>query len=80
MGLAKQNPYGGFKWVFVTLSKWDDKVLRIPLGVLHGWRKFTNEMAMLMYHISENYDPTNPDELRYNTVEQVGADWSTPVR
>ncbi len=32
-----------------------------------------------MYHISEKYDPGNPNEIRF-TVEQVGADWSDAVK
>ncbi len=79
VGLAIPNGDGTYRWTFVVLSEYDGKVLRIPPGVLHGWRNFTNEVAILMYHISEKYDPENPDELRF-TVEEVGADWSTPVR
>ena len=48
-------------------------------GVLHGWRNHTAETAILMYHISEKYDPSNPDEIRYS-IDQVGADWSTPTK
>jgi hypothetical protein len=47
--------------------------------VLHGWRNMTGEPAILMYHISEKYDPRDPDEQRY-TVAEVGADWGTPVK
>ncbi len=79
VGLAKPKADGAFEWRFISLSEFDGKVLRILPGVLHGWRNFTNQEAILMYHISEKYDPANPDELRY-TVPQVGADWSTPVR
>ena len=79
VGLAIRNPDGSFKWKFVSLSEYDGKVLRILPGVLHGWRNHTNQEAVLMYHISEKYDPDNPDEIRYS-IEQVGADWSTPVK
>jgi dTDP-4-dehydrorhamnose 3,5-epimerase len=79
VGLAVENPDGTFRTRFVSLSEHDGKVLRIPPGVLHGWRNMTSEPAILMYHITEKYDPSDPDELRY-TVEQVGADWGTVVR
>jgi dTDP-4-dehydrorhamnose 3,5-epimerase-like enzyme len=79
VGLAIPNGDGTFRWRFVSLSEFDGKVLRILPGVLHGWRNHTNEEAVLMYHISEKYDPNNPDEIRYS-IEQVGADWSTIVR
>ena len=57
----------------------DGKLLRIQPGVLHAWRNHTNEIAILMYHVSEKYNPADPDEERY-TLEEVGADWSTPVK
>jgi dTDP-4-dehydrorhamnose 3,5-epimerase len=79
VGLAIRNSDGSFRWRFISLSEYDGKVLRILPGVLHGWRNHTNETAILMYHISEKYDPANPDEIRYS-IEQVGADWSTPVK
>lgn len=79
VGLAVPTSDGTFRWRFVSMSEVDGKVLRILPGVLHGWRNHTNEEAILMYHISEKYDPSNPDEIRY-TIEQVGADWSTPTK
>lgn len=79
VGLAIRNADGSFRWRFVSLSEYDGKVLRILPGVLHGWRNHTNEEAVLMYHISEKYDPDNPDEIRFS-IDQVGADWSTAVR
>jgi dTDP-4-dehydrorhamnose 3,5-epimerase-like enzyme len=79
VGLAKEEPDGTFEWVFVSMSEWDPRVLRIPPGTLHGWRNHTNEEAILMYHITERFNPADPDELRYS-IDQVGADWSTPVK
>ena len=79
VGLAKPNGDGTFIWCFVSLSEYDPKVLRIPPGILHGWRNHTAQEAILMYHISEKYNPEAPDELRY-TLDQVGLDWGTIVR
>lgn len=79
VGLAILNPDGTYRWRFVSLSEHDGKVLRIPPGVLHGWRNHTNEEAILMYHISEKYDEKSPDEIRYSVLE-VGADWLTSVK
>ena len=79
VGLALPNEDGTYRYAFISLSQYDGKLLRIPPGVLHGWRNHTNEEAILMYHISEKYDPAHPDELRYG-IDEVGADWSTPVR
>ena len=79
VGLALPKGDGTFEGTFVSLSEWDGKVLRIPPGTLHGWRNHTNEVAILMYHISEKYNPEAPDELRY-MVDQVGLDWGTIVK
>lgn len=79
IGLAVPNGNGTYRWRFVSLYEQDGKVLRIYPGVLHGWRNHTNVEAILMYHISEKYDPTNPDEIRYS-IDDVGADWSTAMR
>lgn len=79
VGLAVPKGGGHYDWRFVSLSEYDGSVLRIPPGVLHGWRNHTSEEAILMYHISEKYDPDDPDEIRYS-VDEVGADWSTPAK
>jgi len=79
VGLAIRNADGTFRWQFISLSEFDGKVLRILPGVLHGWRNHTSQEAILMYHISEKYDPTNPDEIRFS-IDQVGANWSTPTK
>ena len=79
VGLAVPDGRGGYRVRFLSLSEHDGKVLRIRPGVLHGWRNHTNEIAILMYHVSEKYNPADPDEERY-TIEEVGADWSTPVK
>ena len=79
VGLAVKDVDGSFRWRFISFSEYDGKVLRILPGVLHGWRNHTVETAILMYHISEKYDPRDPDEIRYS-IDQVGADWSTPVK
>jgi dTDP-4-dehydrorhamnose 3,5-epimerase len=79
IGLAKPKPGGGYDGRFFSLSEHDVKVLRIPPGVLHGWRNHTSEVAILMYHISKKYDVKDPDEQRY-TIDQVGLDWATRAR
>jgi dTDP-4-dehydrorhamnose 3,5-epimerase len=79
VGLALRNSDGTYRWRFISLSEHGGQVLRIHPGVLHGWRNHTSDEAILMYHISEKYDPANPDEIRYS-LEEVGADWSTPKK
>jgi dTDP-4-dehydrorhamnose 3,5-epimerase len=78
VGLATREA-DGFAARFVHQSGFEQVALQIPIGVLHGWRNFTQEEAILMYYITNKYDPANPDEQRFSLAE-VGADWSTPVR
>lgn len=78
VGLAKAEAET-FSYRFVHQSEFEAVALRIPTGVLHGWRNFTGEEAILIYYITTKYDPANPDELRFS-IDAVGADWSTPVK
>src|SRR5436305_10637540 len=51
VGLAVRSADGTYRWRFVSLSEQAGQVLRIHPGVLHGWRNFTSDEAILMYHI-----------------------------
>ncbi|MGI8554032.1 MAG: hypothetical protein ACR2PL_25090 [Dehalococcoidia bacterium] len=77
VGLATRGEQG-FESRFVHCSEYEQTALQIPVQVLHGWRNMTGQEAILMYYITRKYDPANPDELRYS-LDEVGADWSTPV-
>lgn len=78
VGLATRSA-SGFVCRFVHQSDFEQMSLQIPAGVLHGWRNFTQDEAILMYYITNKYDPEHPDEQRY-TLAEVGCDWSTPVK
>jgi dTDP-4-dehydrorhamnose 3,5-epimerase-like enzyme len=49
----------------------------IPPNVWHGSYNFTNEPAILVYFITQKYD--GADEERA-TVEEIGFDWSRPIK
>jgi len=36
----------------------------IPAGVWHGFRVLGNESAVLLYYVTNKYNPNNPDEER----------------
>jgi dTDP-4-dehydrorhamnose 3,5-epimerase len=57
------------------------QLLVIPTGVAHGYRVLGNEPALLLYHTTEAYDPSNPDEKRiaYNDPS-IGFDWTTQMK
>jgi len=53
----------------------------IPRGTAHGYQVLGNEPAVLMYHASEMYNPSDPDEFRipYDDPE-IGFDWNIQPR
>lgn len=54
----------------------DYKLIFIPHGVAHGYKVLTDDPLMLVYHVTEVYDPSNPDEGRiaYNDP-LIGYNW-----
>ena len=56
-------------------------LLAIPSGVAHGYRVLGNEPAGLLYHTTEAYDPSDPDEERIPFDDPtIGFDWTTRPR
>ncbi|MDD5342135.1 MAG: dTDP-4-dehydrorhamnose 3,5-epimerase family protein [Patescibacteria group bacterium] len=54
----------------------DYKVVRIPIGVAHGYKVLSEEPVLLFYHTTEPYDIKNPDEKRLAPDDQtIGFDW-----
>ena len=60
----------------ITAGAGDYKLILIPVGVAHGYKVLGSEPAMLFYHVTEVYNPKNPDEQRipYNDPS-IGFDW-----
>lgn len=52
----------------------EGELLHIPRNIWHGLQVLGNEEVVMMYHITNKYNPTNPDEERapYNEF----FDWS----
>jgi len=56
-------------------------LIKIPIGVAHGYQVLGNKPVMLFYHTTESYDPKNPDEERIDFDDpQIGFDWSIKNR
>ena len=56
-------------------------VVAIPPFVAHGYRVLGVEPAALVYHTTERYDPTQPDEERIPFDDpRIGFDWTTRNR
>lgn len=56
-------------------------LIRIPSGVVHGYRVLGPTPVLLFYHTTQTYNPKDPDEHRipFNDPE-IGFDWSTKNR
>ena len=56
-------------------------VILIPIGVAHGYQVLGNKPVVLFYHVTQAYDPKQPDELRIPFDDPViGFDWSVQNR
>lgn len=61
----------------VFLGERNNIVLKIPIGVMHGYKTIGTEPSLLLNFPTKSYNPTEPDEYRlpWNT-EQIPFDWS----
>jgi len=55
-----------------------DSVLEIPPFVWHGFKVLGNEEAILLYYVTNRYNPDNPDEERAEW--NAFYDWQTPKK
>ena len=56
----------------------EKKLLVIPHGVAHGYRVLGNTPLLMLYFVSELYDPKNNDEQRIPFDDkEINFDWST---
>lgn len=56
-------------------------LILIPIGVAHGYQVLGNKPVLLFYHVTQSYDPANPDEERIAYDDPaIGFDWSIKFR
>jgi len=60
----------------VYLGEHRPGVLHIPAGMWHGGIAIGGKDALLLYHVTKKYDPTNPDEERI-AWDHFDFDWGT---
>jgi len=60
--IRKASPTFGQSQVLVA-GGGQDLLIRIPIGVAHGYRPLTNPCSLL-YFVTETFDPAEPDEYR----------------
>jgi dTDP-4-dehydrorhamnose 3,5-epimerase len=53
----------------------------IPAGLAHGYQVLGHQPVILFYHVTQPYDPANPDEQRIAFDDpRIGFDWSIQNR
>jgi dTDP-4-dehydrorhamnose 3,5-epimerase len=56
-------------------------IVLIPVGIAHGYQVLGNQPVVLFYHVTQVYDPKNPDEQRIDFDDpEIGFDWSIQNR
>jgi len=73
--LRRSSPHFG-KWVGVTLSADNKRMLWIPQGFAHGFY-VTSPTAEFLYKCTDFYDPTSERTLAWNDPD-VGIAWPVP--
>ena len=78
--LREDSPTRGQTDVYY-LGEHNRALLVIPTGVAHGYRVLGNNPVMLLYHTTESYNPSDPDEERIDYDDpSIGFDWTTKMR
>ena len=76
--LREESPSQGQTETYF-LGEQNRQVLYIPHGVAHGYRPLGTHPAVLVYHTTQVYDPS--DELRIAWDDpRIGYDWTTRNR
>jgi len=69
--------YGKTQVIYVGENS-EKKLLIIPKGVAHGYRVLGNTSLIMLYFLTEPYNPKNPDEERIPFDDkEIGFDWTT---
>ena len=56
-------------------------VILIPCGIAHGYQVLGNKPVVLFYHVTQAYNPADPDEPRIPFDDPtIGFDWSIQNR
>lgn len=61
----------------IIAGKDNNKLVSIPVGVVHGYKVLSEEPVILFYHTTEPYDPKAPDEKRISLNDPtINFDWN----
>jgi dTDP-4-dehydrorhamnose 3,5-epimerase len=63
------------------LGEQNMQLIAIPRGVAHGYRVLGPEPVLLVYYVTQRYNPKDPDEQRIPFDDpSIGFDWTTHNR
>ncbi|MPZ24651.1 MAG: spore coat protein [Dehalococcoidia bacterium] len=78
--LRKESPTFG-KTEELILGDYSPRLVKIPVGVAHGYKVLGNAPAIVVYFVTSPYNPADPDELRIPwDSPDIPFDWSTKNR
>jgi dTDP-4-dehydrorhamnose 3,5-epimerase len=64
---------GKVEWVYSSERSAKDGALFIPRGIWHGYCNFSHEIAIVLYWLTNKY---NPNDEERKSVEAMGFDWA----
>lgn len=78
--MRKDSPTFG-KTEELILGDYSPHLVKIPVGVAHGYKVLGNAPAIVVYFVTAPYNPNDPDELRIPwDSPDIPFDWSTKNR
>jgi dTDP-4-dehydrorhamnose 3,5-epimerase len=78
--LRKDSPTHGETQV-VFAGEDNPVLIMIPRGVAHGYQVLGDTPVLLFYHVTQSYNPDDPDEERISFDDPlIGFDWSIKNR
>ena len=63
---------GKVEWVYSSERSMKDGALFIPRGIWHGHYNFTDDIAIVLYWLTNKYNPNDEERM---PIEKMGFDW-----
>ena len=63
---------GEVQWVYCSEHSAKDGALFIPRGLWHGYYNFTDDVALVLYWLTNKYNPNDEERM---SIGAMGFDW-----
>jgi len=63
---------GQVQWMYCSEHSAKDGALFIPRGLWHGYYNFTDDVALVLYWLTNKYNPNDEERM---SIEAMGFDW-----